>query len=128
MRITNVTPARTLSQPRGREADGKRTEQYRFRFSSAHIIVDLSPEALKKVGEEISSEIRPFRPRLFVYNDTGAFAYDAPAPINRITRSTTIIESEIDEPYDTEENLGVDETPIRSFVAFDGRLRSPAPL
>jgi hypothetical protein len=128
MRISNISPVGTLTPPRADERDNSRPERQRFRFSTAHIIVDLSFEAMRQLGQEPKSMLREPRPPLFVYNGSGAFIYDEPAPVKWTIHSEAAPQPVIEELSEQEELAALNDVPVPSIVSFDGRLRNPARL
>ncbi len=126
MRVSNISAAGTVSQSGRHERETRYVRQERFRFSTAHIIVDLSPEAIRHAGLDPTLMVRPPRERLFVYDNSGAFAYDEPMQVDWTQRSAYPIMTSADDEDDIETEIGINETPPTTFVAFDGRLRSPA--
>ena len=129
MQVTGISSATGLAHPRDRERDGKQADRQRARFSARHVILDLSREAMLQIGHEPLSFARPPRQLLFVYNDSGAFAYDAPDQPRNETRLRSPSDSvEPDptriapEPTEAIEEIGAAEAPSPSFVSFDGML------
>ncbi|NKB56263.1 MAG: hypothetical protein GKS00_08005 [Alphaproteobacteria bacterium] len=119
MQIAGLSATEPSAPTRDRERDGKQTARDRFstgsRFSPTHIILDLSREAMEQIGQGPLSRSRPPKPLLFIYDHSGAFAYDEPMPVQDGRRTVS--------PPHNEERA---ETPMPSIVAFDGMLDPPS--
>ena len=139
MYVTEILLTGAVAHSRERARDEKRTERQRTGFSASHVILDLSLEAMKRIGYEALSLARPPQPLLFVYNGAGAFAYDGAArrseeaqqhALARIEKETLQREMELleiereMELLEIEPGIGAAHRPMPSFVAFDGMLGS----
>lgn len=117
MQVSGLSPTVT-TRSYGREQDSSATDrdrhQQRSGFSKAHVILDLSVEARQQVGHEPISIGRRAPAPLFIYNQTGAFAYIEPA---RPDKPTAYVQDNI-----LMEEVAVIETPMPKSVTFDGRL------
>ena len=126
MIVTGIGRSVTVTQPRAKSREEKQAERQRTRFSSRHIILDLSLEAWKQVGHEPHSSARTLLPPLFIYNDSGDFAYNDAArryeeaqqrAISRMKSERLLVNADA-----TAVKPVIATAPMPSVVAFDSML------
>ena len=126
MAVTGIAPteATILSRPNPREQ--RRAATLPERFSAQHVILNISQDARRQIGYEPVSDGRTTEPPLFVYTDTGAFAYDDAA--KRYEETNQRVRSRYERERlrslsAVQEEIGdIVETPLPKTVAFDGML------
>lgn len=128
MLIPGIAPAAAVTETRTKPRDETHSERKRAGFSPRHVILDLSREALQRIGHDPLASDRTPQPPLFIYNGTGEFAYDEAArryaDAQRHTATQFEFESQSggskDEP--TVPDAAIPTPALPSVVTFDGML------
>lgn len=120
MYIAGIAPAESPAGSRSKRRDEPQDERQPGGFSPLHVILDLSLEAMNRIGYRSPTVPRTPPPVLFVYDGGGSFAYDEAARRYEQARPAAM---PVDEPLPAEETLTIPEAPaIPARVSFDGML------
>ena len=119
MYVTGVGPAKEPDGSHGRRRENAQEARQRTGFSSRHVILDLTLEAMNRIGYRPLAVPRQPQPVLFLYDDRGGLAYEEAARRYEQARPATLTP----EPRAPEETLAPPESPpIPARVSFDGML------
>lgn len=121
MYVSGISAAEGLAPPRDRARDAHADARHRSGFSARHVIIDLSAEALRRIGQVPAGPALAQTVPLFVYDDTGSFAYgEAATRYEEARRRSPTLPAKV--PALIEEPAILETPPPPRFVAFDGRL------